>query len=327
MLKTGSGFFGLLGHQVQRHFSSTSTKLCKPLIVTEKVNEALFIAINRPDKRNCVNQETAAQLKSAFQELDDRDDIKVGVLHGIGGNFCAGYDLEELSMLGKLDKDVKGGEQSSLSMESLIKPAPMGPSHMLTNKPIIAAIDGYAVAGGLELALLCDLRVMEETAIMGVFCRRFGVPLIDGGTVRLSKIIGFGRAMDMILTGRGVDGKEALSMGLVTECVAVGTALGRANNLAERLTKFPQLCMRADRKSAYYSTYGSSSLQDALDYEFENGKEVILKEAVSGAAYFIQEGLGKHGKFNLASLEQMMSRGKNNDKKSVLLDGHNELHK
>jgi len=292
---------------ISRQFSFLNNKLyqsSQPLVITEKVHDTLFIGINRPDKRNCVNRETASLLRNAFKEVDQREDIKVGVLHGMGGNFCAGYDLDELS---------------SSDVNDIVSPAPMGPSHMLTRKPMIAAIDGYAVAGGMELALLCDLRVMEENAIMGVFCRRFGVPLIDGGTVRLQKIVGLGRALDLIRTGRGVDGKEALAMGLVTESVGVGTALGRANQLAERLTKFPQECMRVDRRSVYYSAFESKSLQDALDFEFNEGKQVIATESVSGAKAFIESGIGRHGKFNLKNLEELMKKGQPK-KKSVLLD-------
>jgi len=153
---------------------------------------------------------------------------------------------------------------------------------MLTSKPLIAAIDGYAVAGGLELALLCDMRVVEENAIMGVFCRRFGVPLIDGGTVRLPKLIGLSRALDLILTGRPIGAKEALEFGLANRVVAVGTALGQAYNLALSIAKFPQKCLKADRKSAYYSTFDAKSLEEALVFEFQNGKDIIAKESVQG---------------------------------------------
>ena len=157
---------------------------------------------------------------------------------------------------------------------------------MITSKPTIAAIDGYAVAGGLELALLCDLRVVEENAIMGVFCRRFGVPLIDGGTVRLQKLIGLSRALDLILTGRPISGKEALEFGLANRVVAIGTAMGQAFQLAHSLVKFPQQCLIADRKSAYYAAFGANSLEDALKYEFENGKPIITKESIEGLPYF-----------------------------------------
>jgi enoyl-CoA hydratase/carnithine racemase len=157
---------------------------------------------------------------------------------------------------------------------------------MLTSKPLIAAIDGYAVAGGLELSLLCDLRVVEENAIFGVFCRRFGVPLIDGGTVRLSKLIGLSRALDLILTGRPINAKEALDFGLANRVVAVGTALGQAFNLALSIAKFPQECLKADRKSTYYATFDAKSLQEALIFEYENGKPIISRESVQGLLQF-----------------------------------------
>lgn len=167
---------------------------------------------------------------------------------------------------------------------------------------MIAAVDGYAVAGGFELALWCDLRVVETTAVMGVFCRRFGVPLIDGGTVRLTKLIGLSRAMDLILTGRGINGKEAFEFGIANRLVPVGTALGQAYNLAHSLVKFPQECLRMDRKSAYYSTYEAKSHEDALEFEFENGLHVILEEAIHGAKQF-KDGVGRHGKFVLNKVD------------------------
>lgn len=170
---------------------------------------------------------------------------------------------------------------------------------MLLSKPVIAAVDGFAVAGGLELSLWCDLRVVETTAIMGVYCRRFGVPLIDGGTVRLTKLIGLSRALDLILTGRGINGKEAFEFGIANRLVPVGTALGQAFNLARSLVKFPQECLRMDRKSAYYSTFEAKSHEDALKYEFENAKHVIVEESIQGAQKFVKEGIGKHGKFVL----------------------------
>ena len=260
----------------------------------------MLISINRPEKRNCVNQETAKQLVDAFLKLDADPDILVGVLTGKGGNFCAGYDLEELNSL----------KDTPEKISSFIKPAPMGPSHIFTAKPMVAAIDGYAVAGGLELALLCDLRVVEDNSILGVYCRRFGVPLIDGGTVRLQKIIGLGRALDLILTGRAVTGREALSMGLATQAVSTGTVLGRAMALATSLVKFPQECLKADRRSVYYSTFDAKSLEDGLDFEFKNGRDVIEKESLTGAKKFIESGIGKHGKFNLNTWNQMMEKGK-----------------
>ncbi|OQV18651.1 putative 3-hydroxypropionyl-coenzyme A dehydratase [Hypsibius exemplaris] len=256
------------------------------LVVTERSGDVFLIAINRPEKRNCVNEETGYQLLEAILEFEKDDAAKVGVLYGKGGTFCAGWDLKSLS-----------GRGTKWVEDLPAFPGPMGPTRNFIRKPMIAAVQGYAVAGGLELSLLCDLRVMEEDAVMGVFCRRYGVPLVDGGTVRLPAIIGFGRAMDLILTGRPINGQEAFEMGLANKVVPRGTAIGQAINLASSIARFPQKCMLADRKSAYYSTFTAKSYEDALVFEHENGKEVILSEAIKGAQGFVS-GLGKHGKFN-----------------------------
>ncbi|XP_064488837.1 probable enoyl-CoA hydratase isoform X2 [Ornithodoros turicata] len=253
-------------------------------VTVEKQGNICLIGINRPEKRNCVNMATARQLQNAFQEFEQDDSVAVAILHGKGGTFCAGFDLEELSQ--KENFNIPQGS------------SPMGPSHMLTKKPTIAAISGYAVAGGLELALLCDLRVVEDTAVMGVFCRRFGVPLLDGGTVRLPRLIGLSRALDLILTGRPVTAKEAFEIGLANRIVACGTGLGQAVSLAGSIAKFPQGCVQADKASAYYSSFDSRSLQDALNFEHETGTKVISSEAIKGAKKFMT-GVGRHGSFNL----------------------------
>ncbi|KAI2805217.1 hypothetical protein BLOT_004209, partial [Blomia tropicalis] len=220
------------------------------------------------------------------------------VLHGIGGTFCAGYDLSELSNIDSMNmSDIEE------NLDKIIQKGPMGPSQMSLSKPVIAAIDGYAVAGGIELALWCDLRVMETNAVMGVFCRRFGVPLIDGGTVRLQALIGLSRAMDLILTGRPITGKEAFEFGLANRLVPTGTALGQAFQLANSLVKFPQKCLRADRASTYYAAYSAKSHDDALQNEFENGKHVIFEESIKGATTFSKDGVGRHGKFVLHKFE------------------------
>lgn len=274
--------------------SSRNASNAQPSVLVERQKNILFIALNRPDKRNCVNIETGERLLEAFAQLEEDATLDVGILHGIGGNFCAGFDLEELASM-------KGTDRAAL-----IKRGPMGPSQMFTSKPLVAAIDGYAVAGGLELALLCDIRVVDESAVLGVFCRRFGVPLIDGGTVRLPALIGLSRALDLILTGRAVKAKEAVAIGLASECVKVGTALGNATTVAQSIAKFPQECMRADRRSAYFSTFEAKSLEEALLYEFENGKGIVEKEAIHGAEQFVKEGIGRHGKFNLQKFKVMM---------------------
>ncbi|CAG2117759.1 unnamed protein product, partial [Medioppia subpectinata] len=255
----------------------------KPLVIVERREEVTLIGINRPEVRNCVNRETARQLLRAIADFEADTTSAAAVLHGIGGTFCAGYDLKELSQL-------------PASGDSVVPRGPMGPSQMLTTKPIIGAIDGYAVAGGLELALLCDLRVVEENAIMGVFCRRFGVPLLDGGTVRLQRLIGLSRALDLILTGRNVDAKEAQAMGLANRVVPIGTALGQAYKLAESLTQWPQECLKADRMSTYFAAFDGKSLEESLKYEFENGKHIIAQESIEGAKLFADKGLGRHGK-------------------------------
>jgi len=272
--------------------STTATMSSNKKVITERRDQLFLIGINRPEKRNCVDTETANLLVNAFEEFENDDSLCVAILHGNGGNFCAGMDLSEVSSIENLPSE----EVFKLLITN--KKRPMGPTQKVFCKPTIAAVSGFAVAGGLELALLCDLRVVEETAIMGVFCRRFGVPLIDGGTVRLPKIVGLGRALDLILTGRGVTGQEAFQIGLANRLVACGSALGQAISLATSLLKFPQECMNADKRSAYYSTFDAKSIEDALEYEWEYSKDIIYKEAVQGASKFVS-GIGRHGKFNL----------------------------
>ncbi|CAM1306299.1 Uncharacterised protein g4313 [Pycnogonum litorale] len=280
----------ILSRNINNKFNQ-SRKYCRSLtsdqgsVITEKINKVLTIGINRPKKKNCVNHETAERLFEAFSNFEADDSLHVAVLHGVGGTFCSGYDLSEIT-----------GENLQKFGQRSVKFSPMGPTHMPTKKPIIAAMDGFIVAGGLELALMCDLRVVDETASIGVYNRRFGVPLIDGGTVRLPKLIGLSRALDLILTGRPISAKEALEFGLANRVVACGTALGNAVDIAENISKFPQECLRCDRSSAYNSTYDSNSLQDALKYETENAKQVLHTEAVKGAELFMK-GFGKSGKF------------------------------
>ncbi|XP_076869087.1 enoyl-CoA hydratase EchA19 isoform X2 [Brachyhypopomus gauderio] len=256
-------------------------------VVTEKRGPVITVGINRPEVRNAVNQETGRRLTEVFSAFERDDTLSVAVLHGIGGNFCAGYDLKELSQ-----------DSASLTLERDVTrdPAPMGPSRMRLSKPTIAAVSGYAVAGGLELALLADLRVLEESAVMGVFCRRFGVPLIDGGTVRLPQLIGLSRALDLILTGRPVGAQEALAFGLANRVVPAGEALQRAIELAEQISSFPQFCLRADRNSAYHAAFDSASFLQAMQYETDHGLPIIPIESVSGATKF-SSGTGRGGTF------------------------------
>lgn len=238
------------------------------------------ITVCRPEVRNAVDDETARQLVASFELFDADETLSAAVLTGEGGNFCAGADL----------KAVANGERRAIQEEGI---APMGPTRMMLSKPVIAAVEGYAVAGGLELALWCDLRVAARDAVFGVFCRRFGVPLIDLGTIRLPRLIGQSRAMDMILTGRAVGAEEALAFGLANRVVEAGTARSAAIALAKEIVAFPQLCLRADRQSALEQW--SLDWDAACRNEFRKGMTVIASgETRSGATRFAH-GAGRHG--------------------------------
>lgn len=253
-------------------------------VLFEADGPVCVISLNRPSKRNAVDGPTALLLRAAFKRFEADDALRVAILYGAGGHFCAGADLGAVGnpeLRNELDPD-GGGD------------GPMGPSRMALSKPLIAAIEGYAVAGGLELALLADLRVADTTATLGVFCRRWGVPLIDGGTVRLPRVVGMGRALDLILTGRPVAADEALSMGLVNRVAPAGTALPEAVALARQLAAFPQQCMLADRASAY--TQWDMPLAEALRNEGRRGTPMVAAEGVAGADRFVQ-GAGRHGEF------------------------------
>jgi enoyl-CoA hydratase len=248
----------------------------------ERVGPVLVVTIDRPEVRNAVDGATAAALVEVFSAFDADDGAAVAVLTGAGGTFCAGADLHA----------VAAGTGNRLEPTG---PGPMGPTRLLLTKPVIAAVEGYAVAGGLELALWCDLRVAARDAILGVFCRRWGVPLVDGGTVRLPRLIGHSHALDLILTGRPVDGAEALRMGLVNRLVEPGQALGAAVDLAGELAAFPQRCLRSDRLSAYEQW--SLDVDDAVAGEYRHGIDTIGSgETAAGAARFAG-GEGRHGAF------------------------------
>jgi enoyl-CoA hydratase len=236
------------------------------------------VILDRPHARNAVDGPTALALFDAFEEFDRDDSAAVAVLWGDHGTFCAGADLKAI-----------GTADSNPTHR--VGPGPMGPTRMILSKPVIAAVSGYAVAGGLELALWCDLRVVEEGAVFGVFCRRWGVPLIDGGTVRLPRLIGHSRAMDMILTGRAVDAHEALAMGLANRVVPNGQSRSAAEDLAAELARSPQGCMRSDRLSALHQ-WGRSQAE-ALDFEFGSLARVAA-ESIDGARRFA-DGAGRHG--------------------------------
>lgn len=240
------------------------------------------ITLNRPERRNAVHRPMADALRDAFERFEADDALRVAVLHGAGGHFCAGADLTTVndpSLCNELDPE--GGIR-----------APMGPTRMQLAKPMIAAINGYAVAGGLELTLLADLRVADDDATLGVFCRRWGVPLIDGGTVRLPRIIGMGRALDLILTGRAVSAAEAFAIGLVNRVTPTGTALTAALELAQQIAAFPQECMRADRAST--CAQWDLPLEQALRQEGQRGVPMVHREGAAGAARFAG-GAGRHG--------------------------------
>ncbi|MFF0816725.1 crotonase/enoyl-CoA hydratase family protein [Rhodococcus sp. NPDC003318] len=249
---------------------------------SDSVDGITTITIDRPERRNAVDGPTARHLRAAFEAFEADDAQRVAVLWGAGGNFCAGADLSAVGDPARRnDLEPDGGRD-----------APMGPTRMMLRKPLIAAVSGYAVAGGLELALLADLRVAEQSATFGVFCRRWGVPLIDGGTVRLPRIVGQGRALDMILTGRAVDAAEALSMGLANRVVPDGHALEAAQQLAREIAAFPQACLLTDRNSAYRAL--DLPLAEALRAEGVDGVPVVYAEGVDGAARFAG-GAGRHG--------------------------------
>ena len=251
-------------------------------IRTESRGPVTIITIDRPAARNAVDRPTAAALADAFRSFDRDESASVAVLTGAAGTFCSGADLKAVS-------DGRGNRVD----DDMNSDGPMGPTRMTFSKPVIAAVEGFAVAGGLELAVMCDLRVAASDAVFGVYCRRWGVPLVDGGTVRLPRLIGQGNALDLILTGRGVSGDEAVRMGLVNRLVEPGGALDAAVALAEELARLPQHCLRSDRRSSYEQW--DLPLADALANETRLGLEVIASgETAAGASRFAA-GAGRHG--------------------------------
>ena len=253
-------------------------------ILVERDGPVWTVTLNRPEVRNAVDGPAAQALAQAFREFDADAQACVAVLTGAGGQFSAGADL----------KAIAGGRGGNPLDADLNTDGPMGPTRLQLTKPVIAAVEGHAVAGGLELALWCDLRVASSTAVFGVFCRRFGVPLIDGGTVRLPRLIGESRALDLILTGRAVAADEALALGLANRVVPAGTALATAQELARQIAAFPQQCLRHDRASVM--AQHALPLRDALAHEFALGLQTLQSgESVSGAQRFV-DGSGRHGK-------------------------------
>ncbi|HET8730199.1 MAG TPA: crotonase/enoyl-CoA hydratase family protein [Moraxellaceae bacterium] len=254
-------------------------------VTLERQPPLLIVRLNRPQVRNAVDGPTAAALADAFRAFDADPDLAVALLTGEGEHFCAGADLKAVA-----------GDPTRVNRLSPEGDGPMGPTRLQLTKPVIAAISGYCVAGGLELALWCDLRIADETAIFGVFCRRFGVPLIDGGTVRLPRAIGMSRALDLILTGRPVAADEALQMGLANRVVRKGELLDAARELALQIAAFPQACLRNDRES----TYGQWSLDEsaALRNEFTLGTQTLQSGETGAGARRFTEGTGRHGVFD-----------------------------
>jgi enoyl-CoA hydratase len=249
-------------------------------VQTEQQDGILVVTLDRPERRNAVDIATAAALASAFRAFDGDPALSVAILTGAGGHFCGGADL----------KAIAEGELRTVRSDG---DGPMGPTRMRLSKPVIAAIEGYAVAGGLELALWCDLRVASEEAILGVFCRRFGVPLVDLGTVRLPQIVGLGRAMDLVLTGRAVKAPEAWSMGLVNRVVTEGQALRSALELARELAALPQTCLRNDRLSMLESLELDAA--QAMENEVRRGQRTLASGETSAGAARFHAGAGRHG--------------------------------
>jgi enoyl-CoA hydratase len=249
-------------------------------VLIKQEADVLIVIINRPEVRNAIDGPTAAELADAFRNFDKDTHLKVAVLTGAGGSFCAGADLKAIAQ----------GSGNHMSEDG---DGPMGPTRMLLSKPVIAAVEGHAVAGGLELALWCDLRVAARDAVFGVYCRRFGVPLVDLGTVRLPRLIGHSHAMDLILTGRGVSGDEALRMGLANRLVEPSQSLEASIELAGELARLPQKCLRSDRLSTYEQW--SLGLADAARNEFRRGIEVVESGETREGAQRFAEGAGRHG--------------------------------
>jgi enoyl-CoA hydratase len=255
----------------------------------EKQGRVWTVIHSRPEAKNAMDPESAAALERAFLEFDRDAEASVAVLWGEGGAFCAGFDLKHAARGSGIDpQSYPAGDDAPLPR------APMGPTRLVLDKPVIAAVAGPAVAGGFEIALWCDLRVMEQSAYFGVYCRRWGVPLIDGGTVRLPRIVGRGRALDLILTGRKVEADEALRINLCEQVVPDGESRPRAEALAQEIARFPQACMRADRRSVYRQE--GLGLREAMRYEWINGVPAYFVEGQAGAARFAS-GKGRGGDF------------------------------
>ncbi|OUC43022.1 enoyl-CoA hydratase/isomerase family protein [Trichinella nativa] len=262
----------------------------------ESIDRIALIGINRPERRNAIDKRTAKLLIELFKDFEKNSTLDVAVLYGKGGNFCSGFDMKELAK--------SPDEMKTLIEECLrTKTRPLGPTLKQFEKPVIAAVNGYAVAGGLELALMCDLRIVEETAILGMYNRRFDIPMTDGGSVRLPKMIGLSRALDLIITGRQINGKIAFDWGLANRIVDTGTALGQAMNLARIIGTLPKTSLLYDRNSVYYSTFESCNFEDAMQFELRNANNAITsgtwqKDEINCLALFFLKSYWKCWKMN-----------------------------
>lgn len=287
--KLSASFSRTLRNNVRRNLTSQPAANVnvdkEKTILVKQMGKVTTIGINRPEKRNCLDVATARLLSETLDEFENNEESLVGVLYGVGGNFCAGYDLKEIA------------EYNGENEESIPHFGPLANRTELSKKPLVAALNGYAVGVGFELALMCDLRVIEDTAMVGFVNRRFGIPISFGGTVRLPAMIGYSRAMDLILTGRLATAQEAFDWGIAHRYTSCGAALGTTMNLANSLVKFPQKCLLADRASAYFATYSPKQMEEALQFEKDNSSHLIFEEGVPGAKKFVDHGIGKHGKF------------------------------
>ncbi|HEX9766097.1 MAG TPA: crotonase/enoyl-CoA hydratase family protein [Nitriliruptorales bacterium] len=261
---------------------------------TERKGDVLVVTIDRPDVRNAVDRPTAEDLERSFRAFDADAELAAAVLTGSEGTFCAGADLHAVAAAATGD----GEAADRVNRLERGDHGPMGPSRLILDKPVIAAVEGYAVAGGLELALWCDLRVVAEDAVLGVFCRRWGVPLIDGGTVRLPRLIGLSHALDLILTGRPVHADEALAIGLANRVVPSGETLAAALDLAHQIASFPQATMRADRRSAYEGL--DLPLGEALLHEHDGGVPTLADAQTVAGVQAFEGGAGRGGSFDRA---------------------------
>ncbi|XP_015121159.1 uncharacterized protein LOC107043948 [Diachasma alloeum] len=253
----------------------------KSIIISNTGAITLF-GLSRHDRKNALDSAAAQELADALNEFDENEEAKVGIIHGIGGNFCSGFDLEEIA-------------KSEGDSDRLPHFGALCTRNQLSKKPLIAAVTGYAIGAGFELALMCDMRVLEEKSRMGFLNRRFGIPIMCGGTVRLPAMIGYSRAMDLILTGREISGEEAFSWGLGARLVACGAALGQSISLAQMILKYPQGALLADRTSMNYATFGGKPIEEALEFERDNATDFLLDDGIKGAQRFV-DGFGRHGK-------------------------------